>query len=226
MPSASAGMMRAGNRRVVAGLGGDQALDRALAELLAAPCSRASPRHTTTRPPCPRPRRAGCRRRRRSRPSAARFASSATRRRSAAAPSRRCSTSGLAAGAVSTVRISAKPNAPTSAGISAMPPARSFEPKVKRLKAWIALLADLRRRTGRASPSASPSAGPRRSGCPTSCTPNTPSQKNSKAPNVSATSASSGVNSARQTTPNSEPMTEPVVAMPIARPAWPLRASA
>ena len=32
---------RAGDRRVVAGLGGDQALDRALAELLALACSRA-----------------------------------------------------------------------------------------------------------------------------------------------------------------------------------------
>ena len=57
-------------------------------------------------------------------------------------------------------------------------------------------------------------------------TPNTASQKNSKAPNDSATSPSSGVNSARQTMPNSEPVTEPVVAMPIARPAWPWRASA
>ena len=57
-------------------------------------------------------------------------------------------------------------------------------------------------------------------------TPNSASQKNSKAPNDSATSPSTGVNSARQTMPNSEPTTEPVVAMPIARPAWPWRASA
>ena len=56
-------------------------------------------------------------------------------------------------------------------------------------------------------------------------TPTMPSQKNSNAPNFSAVSASSGVNIARHTTPNSEPATEPVVAMPIARPAWPWRAS-
>ena len=43
---------------------------------------------------------------------------------------------------------------------------------------------------------------------------------------LSAISPSSGVNSARQTRPNSVPTTEPVVAMPIARPAWPCRASA
>ena len=53
-----------------------------------------------------------------------------------------------------------------------------------------------------------------------------PSQKNSKAPNFSAASDSSGVNIARHSTPNSDPATEPVVAMPIARPAWPWRASA
>ena len=41
-------------------------------------------------------------------------------------------TTGFAGGAVSTVSISAKPNAPISAGISEMPPARSSLPKVKR----------------------------------------------------------------------------------------------
>ena len=57
-------------------------------------------------------------------------------------------------------------------------------------------------------------------------TPNTPSQKNSKAPNESAISPSAGVNSARQSTPNSVPTTAPEVAMPMARPPAPLRASA
>jgi hypothetical protein len=42
---------------------------------------------------------------------------------------------------------------------------------------------------------------------------------------MSATSPSSGVNTARQAMPNRLPATEPVVAMPIARPAWPCRAS-
>ena len=42
---------------------------------------------------------------------------------------------------------------------------------------------------------------------------------------LSAISPSIGVNSARQMRPNSVPTTEPVVAMPMARPAWPCRAS-
>ena len=56
-------------------------------------------------------------------------------------------------------------------------------------------------------------------------TPNSASQKNSNAPNESATSPSVGVRSARQTTPKSDPATEPAVAMPMARPALPWRAS-
>jgi len=43
--------------------------------------------------------------------------------------------------------------------------------------------------------------------------------------NIPGTAANAGVNVARQTTPNIEPITEPVVAMPIARPALPWRAS-
>ncbi len=57
-------------------------------------------------------------------------------------------------------------------------------------------------------------------------TPSSASQKNSKAPKLSAISPSIGVNSARQTSPNSVPTTEPVVAIPMARPACPCRASA
>ena len=60
---------RAGDGGVVAGLGGDQAVDRALAELLALACWHAWLRRRTTRPPCPRPHPAGCRRTRRSAPS-------------------------------------------------------------------------------------------------------------------------------------------------------------
>ena len=56
-------------------------------------------------------------------------------------------------------------------------------------------------------------------------TPSSASQKNSNAPKLNATSPSIGVNRARQTSPNSVPTTEPVVAMPMARPAWPWRAS-
>jgi hypothetical protein len=44
-------------------------------------------------------------------------------------------TTGLVRGAVMTVRISAKPNAPMSAGMSETPPARLVLPKVKRLYA-------------------------------------------------------------------------------------------
>ena len=61
---------------------------------------------------------------------------------------------------------------------------------------------------------------------PDSVTPKSASQKNSKAPNESATSARVGVNSARQSTPNKVLTKAPEVAMPIARPAWPLSASA
>ena len=61
---------------------------------------------------------------------------------------------------------------------------------------------------------------------PDMTTPSSASQKNSNAPKLSATSPSIGVNNARQISPNSVPTTEPVVAIPIARPAWPCRASA
>ncbi len=43
------------------------------------------------------------------------------------------STSFFSTGSASVVSTSARPNAPTSAGISAMPPASSSQPKVKRL---------------------------------------------------------------------------------------------
>ncbi len=55
--------------------------------------------------------------------------------------------------------------------------------------------------------------------------PNTASQKNSKAPNSSANSASTGAMVARNKIPISVPRTDPVVAMPMARPASPRRAS-
>jgi hypothetical protein len=46
------------------------------------------------------------------------------------------STSFFSAGSASVVRISARPNAPTSAGISAMPPESSSQPNVKRSYAY------------------------------------------------------------------------------------------
>jgi hypothetical protein len=96
------------------------------------------------------------------------------------------------------MRISAKPNAPISAGMSEMPPARLLLPKVKRLNVRL----------------------------PVIMTPKTPSQKNSKAPKESATSPRLGVKRARHTMPKSEPTTDPVVAIPIARPACPFCARA
>ena len=74
-------------------------------------------------------------------------------------------------------------------------------------------------------PASQPLIGSAATTLPESTTPSSASQKNSNAPNFSAISPSSGVNSARQTRPNSVPTTEPVVAMPIARPACPCRAS-
>lgn len=61
---------------------------------------------------------------------------------------------------------------------------------------------------------------------PDIATPKSASQKNSKAPKDSAISASAGVNIARHSTPNKVPVKAPEVAMPMARPASPLRASA
>ena len=75
-------------------------------------------------------------------------------------------------------------------------------------------------------PASQPFSGSAATTLPEITTPSSASQKNSNAPKLSATSPSSGVNSARQTRPNSVPTTEPVVAMPIARPACPCRASA
>ena len=97
--------------------------------------------------------------------------------------------------------------------------------KVKRACAWMRVQADAGDEEAQQPHQPALQRVRRRSGCPTSSRRPVPSQKNSKAPNFSAVSASSGVNIARHTTPNSEPATEPVVAMPIARPAWPWRAS-
>ena len=124
-----------------------------------------------------------------------------------------------------TVRISAKPKAPTSAGISPMPPLIALLSKVKRACAWIGSRPMVATKMP-SSPISQPLIGSAPVRLPDIITPTMPSQKNSKAPNFNAVSASSGVNIARQTTPNSEPATEPVVAMPIARPALPCRASA
>jgi hypothetical protein len=127
-------------------------------------------------------------------------------------------------GCDSTVRISDRPNAPISAGISDSPPDRSLEPKVKRSCAWMPSW-PTRVRNRPANPISQPLMGSLPAMVPDIITPNSASQKNSKAPNESAASPSEGVSRARQTMPNSEPATEPQVAMPIARPACPLRAS-
>ncbi len=105
-----------------------------------------------------------------------------------------------------------------------MPPLISLLSKVKRGCAWIGSSPTLATKMP-SRPISQPLIGFDPVRLPDIITPTMPSQKNSKAPNFSAVSASSGVNIARQTTPNSEPATEPVVAMPIARPAWPWRAS-
>ncbi len=106
-----------------------------------------------------------------------------------------------------------------------MPPDMAFCSNVKRGCAWIGSSPTLA--TNRPSkPISQPFSGFDPVRLPDIITPIMPSQKNSNAPNFSAVSASSGVNIARQITPNSEPATEPVVAIPIARPARPWRASA
>jgi hypothetical protein len=105
-----------------------------------------------------------------------------------------------------------------------MPPDSSYQPKVKRSCACTG--SSPMPATNRPSrPISQPLTGSPPVSVPDISTPSSPSQKNSKAPNRSANSASIGVNAARHSTPNSEPATEPVVAMPIARPACPLRAS-
>ena len=76
------------------------------------------------------------------------------------------------------------------------------------------------------NPASHPFRGSAATTLPDITTPSSASQKNSKAPKLSATSPSIGVNSARQTSPNSVPSTEPAVAIPMARPACPCRASA
>ena len=126
--------------------------------------------------------------------------------------------------AESTVRISLKPNAPISAGISEIPPARSLTPNVKRLCAWMPSC-PINVANTPAMPISQPLTGSDPAIEPDISTPNSASQKNSNAPNDSATSPSDGVSNARHTMPNSDPTTEPQVAMPIARPAWPCRAS-
>ena len=106
-----------------------------------------------------------------------------------------------------------------------MPPVMSLLPKVKRACAWMPsrpICAVNRPR----KPISQPLSGSFPVRLPDISTPSRPSQKNSKAWNLSAASASSGVSAARQTTPNRDPATEPVVAMPMARPARPWRASA
>ena len=128
-------------------------------------------------------------------------------------------------GSESVVSTSARPKAPTSAGISAMPPESSSQPKVKRLKAY--RLSCPTCATNRpSSPISQPLSGSPPTMLPDMVTPKRASQKNSKAPNCNATSASIGVNIARQSTPISVLTKAPEVAMPIARPAWPCCASA
>ena len=114
------------------------------------------------------------------------------------------STTGRRARSDSTVRISEKPNAPISAGMSEMPPARSPTPNVKRLWAWMPSC-PISVANRPAMPISQPFSGSLPAIEPDISTPNSASQKNSKAPNVSATSPSDGVSSARQTMPNSEP---------------------
>ena len=75
------------------------------------------------------------------------------------------------------------------------------------------------------NPASQPLSGSAATTLPDMTTPSSASQKNSNAPKLNATSPSSGVNSARQISPNSVPTTEPVVAIPMARPACPCRAS-
>src|SRR6059058_4028046 len=128
-------------------------------------------------------------------------------------------------GSASVLNTSASPKAPTSAGISAMPPASSSQPKVKRLYAY-RLSCPICATNRPSSPISQPLSGSPPTIEPDMVTPNSASQKNSKAPNDSATSASSGVKSARHSTPISVDTNAPEVAMPIARPAWPCLASA
>src|SRR5215208_4731003 len=128
-------------------------------------------------------------------------------------------------GSARVVSTSARPNAPTSAGISAMPPESSSQPKVNRLNAY-RLSCPICAMNSPSSPISQPLSGSPPTMLPDMVTPNSASQKNSKAPKDSATSASSGVDSARQITPMSVLTNAPEVAIPIARPAWPCFASA
>src|SRR5438067_1891085 len=121
-------------------------------------------------------------------------------------------------GSESVVSTSARPKAPTSAGMSAMPPANSSQPKVNRSYAYrpsCPICATKRP----SSPISHPLSGSWPTIVPDMVTPNRASQKNSKAPNFNATSASNGVNAARQITPNNVLTNAPDVAMPIARTA-------
>src|SRR5207237_7764496 len=94
-------------------------------------------------------------------------------------------------GSAIVVSTSARPNAPTSAGISAMPPESSSQPKVKRLYAY-RLSWPICARNRPSSPMSQPLSGSPPTMLPDMVTPNSASQKNSKAPNCSATSASMG----------------------------------
>ena len=80
--------------------------------------------------------------------------------------------------AASTVSISAKPKAPTSAGISGKPPARSWLPKVKRSCAWMPSCPIYAMNRPR-NPSSQPLSGSLPVRLPDISTPKSASQKNS-----------------------------------------------
>ena len=125
---------------------------------------------------------------------------------------------------VSTIRISAKPKAPTSAGMSdaAGEVVRAEGEAVEGVDAF---LADLRgEEAEEARDPALERVVPGEAAGHHHAEQREPEEL--EGAELERDLAESGVKSARQNTPNSVPTTEPVVAMPIARPAWPCCASA